>query len=52
MAGTVNRFAAQTLGTWTGSGINSGTQSYRFQNSWTYVPGTYTLLLFYTLTAP
>jgi hypothetical protein len=50
--GTVNRFAAVTLGTWTGSGVKSGTQNYRFQNSWSYVPGTYTLLLFYTLTAP
>jgi hypothetical protein len=52
VAGTVTRFSAQTLGTWTGSGVNIGTQSYRFQNSWTYVPGTYTLLLFYTLSAP
>ena len=50
--GTVNRFAAVTLGSWTGSGVKSGTQDYRFQNSWSYVPGTYTLLLFYTLTAP
>lgn len=50
--GTVNRFAAVTLGTWTGSGVKTGTQNYRFQNSWSYVPGTYTLLLFYTLTAP
>ena len=52
MSGTVNRFAAQTVGTWTGSGMNSGTQSYRFQNSWTYVPGTYNLQLIYTLTGP
>jgi hypothetical protein len=52
VAGTVNRFSAQTLGTWTGSGVQSGTQSYRFQNSWSYVPGNYSLLLFYTLTAP
>jgi hypothetical protein len=52
VSGTVRRLSAQTLGTWTGSGVNVGTQSYRFQNSWNYVPGTYTLLLFYTLTAP
>jgi hypothetical protein len=52
VGGTVNQFAAQTLGTWNGPGVNIGTQSYLFQNSWTYVPGTYTLLLFYTLTAP
>ena len=52
VAGTVNRFTAQTLGTWTGPGIMGGTQSYRFQNSWMYVPGTYTMLLVYTLTAP
>lgn len=50
--GTVTRLAATTVGTWTGSGVNVGTQSYRFQNSWTHVPGTYTLLLFYTLSAP
>ena len=52
VGGTVNRFSAQTLGTWTGAGIQVGTQSYRFQNSWNYVPGNYNLLLFYTLTAP
>lgn len=52
VAGTVNQFSAQTLGSWTGAGISIGTQSYSFQNSWNYVPGTYTLLLFYTLTGP
>jgi hypothetical protein len=52
VSGTVNRFAAQTLGTWTGSGMNTGTQDYRFQNSWSYVPGIYNLQLIYTLTGP
>ena len=50
--GTVSQAVAQTLGTWSGSGVNVGTQTYRFQNSWIYAPGTYTLLLYYTLTAP
>jgi hypothetical protein len=50
--GTVSRAVAQTLGTWSGSGVNVGTQTYRFQNSWIYAPGTYTLVLYYTLTAP
>jgi len=52
IGGTVSRAAAQTLGTWTGSGVNVGTQTYRFQNSWVYAPGTYTLVLYYTLAAP
>jgi hypothetical protein len=52
VGGTVNSFAAQTLGSWIDSGINVGTQNYRFQNSWTYVPGTYNVVLMYTLTAP
>ena len=52
LAGTVNPFSAQTVGTWSGSGIKVGTQSYLFQNSWTYAPGTYTVTLFYTLTGP
>jgi hypothetical protein len=52
VGGTANTFAAQTLGSWTNSGINVGTQNYRFQNSWSYVPGTYNVVLMYTLTAP
>ena len=52
VGGTVNSFAAQTLGSWMDSGINVGTQNYLFQNSWNYVPGTYNVVLMYTLAAP
>jgi hypothetical protein len=52
VGGTVNSFAAQTLGSWLDSGINVGTQNYLFQNSWNYVPGTYNVVLMYTLAAP
>jgi hypothetical protein len=44
--------AAQTLGSWTGSGNRSGTHTYSLANSWNYNVGTYTAVLTYTLTAP
>ena len=49
--GTMNTTGA-TLGSWTGPGMRSGTQTYRLANSWSYVPGTYTAIITYTLTAP
>ena len=53
-AGTMTKApaAAFTLGSWTGSGTQSGTQTYRLANLWTYVPGTYQTTINYTLTAP
>lgn len=51
-AGTSNKTTAQTVGSWTGSGNPLGTQTFSLPNSWTYVTGTYTVTLNYTLTAP
>jgi len=51
-AGTSNKTTAQTVGSWTGSGNPSGTQTYAFANSWSYATGSYTVTLNYTLTAP
>ena len=50
--GTSNKTVAQPVGSWTGSGNPTGTQTYALANSWTYVTGTYTVTLNYTLTAP
>jgi len=51
-AGTMSSTVAQTLGSFTGPSNNNGTQSYALANSWTYVPGTYTMTVTYTLSAP
>jgi hypothetical protein len=52
VAGTLSSTAPVTVGTWTGSGSRSGTQTLMFQNLWTYASGTYTASLTYTLSAP
>ena len=51
-AGTSNKTTAQTVGSWTGSGSPTGTQTYALANSWTYATGTYTATLNYTLSVP
>jgi hypothetical protein len=53
-AGTMAKAPATAvaLGSWTGSGNHSGTQTYGLVNSWSYVPGTYQTTINYTLTAP
>lgn len=51
-AGTGDKTTAQTVGSWTGSGSPSGTQTLALVNSWTYATGSYTVTLNYTLTAP
>jgi hypothetical protein len=51
-AGTSNATTAQTVGSWTGSGAQSGSQTFSLPNSWSYVPGTYQTTLNYTLTVP
>ena len=51
-AGTMNKTTAQTVGSWTGSGNRSGTQSYALANNWNYATGAYTATATYTLTAP
>ncbi|OFW07268.1 MAG: hypothetical protein A3H96_17255 [Acidobacteria bacterium RIFCSPLOWO2_02_FULL_67_36] len=51
LGGTLSATAAQTVATWTGSGVRSGTQSFYFRNLWTHPTGTYTLTMLYTLSA-
>ena len=52
VAGTLNRASAQTVATWTGSGVRNGTQSFAFENKWTHPPGTYSVTLVYTMSTP
>jgi len=52
VAGANNKTTAQTLGSWTGSGNPSGTQTLSLPNLWSYNTGVYTVTLNYTLTAP
>lgn len=51
-AGTASSAAAQSVGSWNGSGTRNGTQTYRLANSWAYATGNYSVTLTYTLTAP
>ena len=51
VAGTAST-AAVSVGSWTGPGTRNGTQTYRLVNSWAYAPGSYSVELTYTLTAP
>jgi hypothetical protein len=51
-SGTMSRTREQRAGSWRGSGTRAGTFSYFFENSWTYLTGTYTTTIDYTLTAP
>ena len=50
--GTSNKSTAQTVGAWTGSGNQTGSQTYSLANSWAYATGTYSATLTYTLTVP
>lgn len=52
VGGTMSKTVAQSVGSWTGSGSRTGTQSYTLVNSWSYAPGTYTTTLTYTLSTP
>ena len=49
--GTLNATTPQTVATWSGSGVRSGTQSFFFRNLWSHPTGTYTLTLLFTLSA-
>ena len=51
-AGTMSKTVAQSLGSWTGGGTQSGTQTYKLANSWSYNTGSYSTTITYTLTAP
>jgi hypothetical protein len=50
-AGTLS-MSAQTVGTWIGSGVRTGTQNFLFANSWSYAVGTYTVTMQYTVSSP
>jgi hypothetical protein len=50
--GTLASGSNEVVGTWTNSGVRSGTQSFVFENRWTHPPGTYSVTLIYTLSAP
>ena len=52
VGGTLSRTAAQLVGSWTGSGVRSGAQSFVFENSWMHPPGTYSVTLVYTMSTP
>lgn len=51
LGGTASRTAAQLVGSWTDSGVRSGTQAFALANSWTLPSGTFTGTLVYTLAA-
>jgi hypothetical protein len=51
-AGTMNSTVAQSVASWTNSGIRTGTQTFALANSWDYAVGNYTASATYTLTAP
>jgi hypothetical protein len=50
--GTMSKAAAQSVGSWTGSGLNVGNLDFSLANSWAYNVGSYTQTVTYTLTAP
>ena len=50
--GTLSASSAVTLGQWGASGVQNGTQAWSFRNLWTYVTGTYTTTITYTLSSP
>lgn len=52
LTGGTSATSEVTLGSWTGSGNRTGSQTYRLVNDWAYAVGTYTVTLNYTLTAP
>jgi hypothetical protein len=52
VGGTVSATTPQVVGSWTGSGIRAGSQTFLFRNSWSYPVGVYSMTLTYTLTTP
>lgn len=51
-AGTLNKTTAQAVGSWTGSGVRTGSLNFAFLNQFAYTTGTYSATITYTLTAP
>jgi hypothetical protein len=52
VGGTVSATTPQVVGSWTGSGVRVGSQTFLFRNSWSYPAGVYSMTLTYTLTTP
>ena len=52
LPGTMSNAAAQPVGSWVGSGANTGTLDFFLANSWAYAVGNYTQTVTYTLTSP
>ena len=50
--GTANVNAARILGQWRGSGVWTGTQTYQFDDDWSYAVGAYTMTMNYTMSIP
>lgn len=50
--GTVSATTPQVVGSWTGSGVRVGSQTFLFRNSWSYPVGVYSMTLTYTLATP
>jgi hypothetical protein len=50
--GTLSTTSPATVGTWSGSGVRTGTQQLYFTNLWSHPTGIYTVSLLYTLTSP
>jgi hypothetical protein len=50
--GTLSAASAQSVGSWVGSGVRSGSQSLLFTNLWSHPTGVYSLTIVYTLSAP
>jgi len=49
--GHLSAAVPQVVGSWSASGIRTGTQTFFFRNLWSYATGTYTLTMTYTLSA-
>lgn len=52
VGGAMNKTTGQSVGSWTGPGSRTGTQTYSLVNSWSYATGNYSMTVTYTLTAP
>ena len=51
-SGTANVNAPRIVGQWRGSGIWTGSQTYKFTDDWTYAVGAYTMTMTYTMSMP
>ena len=51
-SGTASSNAAKQVGSWRGSGVWTGVQTYAFTDDWNYAVGVYTLTMTYTLSSP